>query len=144
MGGSEIFIGQAIMAGLSAVQKSQAARAQNRQLFAQQALQQQQVAASRAIEERRRKEQLRQTKAAHRARFGGLGISANSGSAAAVLNGLSTRSSLEGRDQGRLSDLRLQSIGLDFANRRRRNLLEVRNDAINRGVGLLVQNFGRF
>ncbi len=144
MGGTELIIAQAVLGGLSAVQKSQAARSQNRQLSAQQAIQEQQIAATRQIEDRRRKEQLRRDKATQRARFGALGLSASGGSAAAVLRGLSTRSALENQDRSRLFDIRLQGLGQDFSARRRRNLLEVRNDFLNKSVGFLHQNAGKF
>ena len=143
MGGTEAIIGQVVLSGLSSLQKSQAVRSQNKQLAAQQAFQEQQIATTREIEERRRKEQLRQNQAAQRARFGALGLSASGGSAAAVLRGLSTKSALRGQDQGRLSDIRLQGLRQDFTSRRRRNLLEVRNDFVNNSIGILSQNLNR-
>jgi len=140
MGGTELFIGQAV---LGVLQKSQATRAQNRQLSAQQAIQEQRIAATRQVEERRRKEQLRRNKAAQRARFGGLGLSSSGGSAAAVLRGLSTRSSLEGQDRDLLSGIELNGLRQDFDRRRRRNLLEVRKNAFNTGFSLLRQGISR-
>ena len=144
MGGTEAIIGQAVLGGLSVLRKSQAARAQNQQLAAQQAIQEQRIAATRDIEDRRRKEQLRRNTAAQRARFGALGLSANGGSAAAVLRGLSTRSDLEDRDRNRLSDIQSRGLGQDFAVRRRRNLLEVRNDFLNKSIGILDRNASKF
>lgn len=144
MGGTEAILGQVVLGGLSALRKSRAARTQNQQLAAQQAIQEQQIAASRQIEDRRRKEQLRQDRAAQRARFGALGLSAGGGSAAAVLRGLSTRSALDAQDRDRLSDIRLRGIGQGFASRRRRNLLEVRNDFLDSSIGLLKRNASKF
>jgi hypothetical protein len=140
MGGTEAILGQVVLGGLSALRKSRAARTQNQQLAAQQAIQEQQIAASRQIEDRRRKEQLRQDRAAQRARFGALGLSAGGGSAAADLRGLSTRSALDAQDRNRLSDIRLRGIGQEFTSRRRRNLLEVRNNFLDRSIGLLKRN----
>lgn len=128
---------EAIFAGISLIRGMQSARSQNRQLATQQALQERQIAATRQIEERRRKEQLRLNKAAHRARFGGLGISASGGSAAAVLQGLSTRSDLDRQDRDRLSSLRLQGLRQNFAFQRRRNLLAPRNAFFDRALGAL-------
>jgi len=140
MGGTEAILGQVVIGGLSALRKSRTARAQNKQLAAQRVNQEQQIAASRQIEDRRRKDQLRRDKAARRARFGALGVSANGGSAAAVLRGLSTRSLLENQDRNRLSDIRLRGMRQGFASRQRRNLLEVRNDFLDRTTKFLDRN----
>jgi hypothetical protein len=144
MGGTEAIIGQVIFGGLSALQKSQTARAQNQQLFARQAAQERQIVATRAIEDRRRKDQLRRDRATQSARFGARGLSASGGSAAAVSRGLSTRSALDGQDRKQLSDIALRGLGQDFAARRSRNLLEVRNDFLNRSIGILGRNAGTF
>jgi len=140
MGGTEAVIA-AIAGGASVLQQAQAASAQNRALATQQAQQQRQIEATRQIEKRRRKEQLSRDRAAQRARFGALGLSADGGSAAAVLRGLSTRASQDIADRNRLTSLRLQGLQGDFSGRRRRNLLEVRNSAFDQSIGLF-RRFG--
>ncbi len=76
------------------------------------------------IDARRRRERLRQVMAAQRARFGAQGVSASSGSAGAVLRGLSDRADREGQDANGLEAFRISGINERYDRQRRRNLLE--------------------
>ncbi|HEC91308.1 MAG TPA: hypothetical protein ENI55_06545 [Alphaproteobacteria bacterium] len=76
------------------------------------------------IDARSRRERLRQAMAAQRARFGAQGVSASSGSAGAVLRGLSERSNRAGQDANKLEAFRVGGINERYNMQRRRNLLE--------------------
>ena len=119
MGGTE-----ALIAGLTFLRTAQEARAKNRELTAQQTLQERNMAAERAIADRRNAEKQRTDKATRRALFGAAGTSSGAGSAAAVLNGLSKRSAQERFDREQLATLQLQGLRQTAASQRRKNLLE--------------------
>ncbi len=76
------------------------------------------------IDARRRRERLRQVMAAQRARFGAQGVAASSGSAGAVLRGLSDRANREGQDANKLEAFRAGGINERYDRQRRKNLLE--------------------
>lgn len=84
----------------------------------------QQIRRTQEIEEQRRRERLRQALATQRSRFGGQGISAQGGSAAALLEGLSKSIDSESRNAQSLAGFRIAAINNRLAESRRRNLLE--------------------
>ncbi|MEX2618390.1 MAG: hypothetical protein WD767_20080 [Alphaproteobacteria bacterium] len=118
MGGTE-----ALIAGLTFLRTAQEARAKNRELAAQQTLQERNMAAEREIADRRHAEKLHKDKATRRALFGAAGTSSGAGSAAAVLRGLSKRSAHDRFDRNRLDTLQLQGLRQAAASQRRKNLL---------------------
>jgi hypothetical protein len=124
MGGTEMLITQAVISGLTYMRKAQEARAQNKQLAAQQTLQERQLAAERDIADRQDAEKLRSDKATRRALFGAAGTSSGGGSAAAVLNGLSKRAAQERYERNRRATIQLQGLRQANASQRRKNLLE--------------------
>jgi hypothetical protein len=76
------------------------------------------------INARRRRERLRQIMAAQRASFGAQGISASSGSAGAVLRGLTRRANRAGQDANKLEAFRVGGINERYDRQKQKNLLE--------------------
>ena len=109
----------------AAISASQADRAAQMQIEAQNrehAMRAQQMKLRHEIEERRRKRDLKEALAARRARFGGAGIGAAGGSAAALLAGLRRKSAKAGAEAAKEKRLGLQSNLLSVENSNRRAL----------------------
>ncbi|MBF0093255.1 MAG: hypothetical protein HQL33_01565 [Alphaproteobacteria bacterium] len=87
---------------------------------------QNQLAALRATQEinqRQRQRDLAKAQAARRADFGAMGVSANGGSARAVLDGLTKAAGRDESDERRIADLRADEITAQQTARTRTNLL---------------------
>ena len=109
----------------SAVSASQANRSAQMQVEAQNREYEMRVRQAKRrheIEERRRKQALKETLAARRARYGGAGISAGGGSSAALLAGLRRKSAKAGAEAADETRLGLQSNLLSVRNSNRRAL----------------------
>ena len=109
----------------AAISASQADRAAQMQIEAQNrehAMRTQQMKLRHEIEERRRKRNLKEALAARRARFGGAGVGAAGGSAAALLAGLRRKSAKAGAEAAKEKRLGLQSNLLSVENSNRRAL----------------------
>lgn len=118
---------------VGAYKNANAALAANRQAE----LQQRQRAMD--IDARRRRERLRQVTAAQRARFGAQGVSVSSGSAGAVIRGLTRRANREGQDANELEALRVGGINDRYDRRKRKNLLEASSARKRMAFDLLRQ-----
>ncbi len=109
----------------AAVSASQADRAAQQQIEAQNReyeMRARQAKLRHEIEERRRKQDLKEALAARRARYGGAGVSAGAGSAAALLAGLRRKSAKAGAEAAEEKRLGLQSNLLSVENSNRRAL----------------------
>lgn len=121
--GSLISVATAVAgAALSASQANRAASQQVRTNNQQLAMRGQQVQLQHQTEERRRKQQLKESKATGRAKFGGAGIGSASGSAAAVLTGFQRKSAKAGAEAAADKRLGLQTNLLNVQNSNRRAL----------------------
>lgn len=119
------FIPMAAMTVLQSAQTQRQAKAQNR-VYQEQAQQRINIIRrNQEIAARKRREQLRRAKATQMAKFGAQGVSSSSGSADALLKGLSSRSAQNAQDARSLSDLRIGEINNQLSRRRRPNLLEL-------------------
>ncbi len=132
----------AISTGLSAVQKQAAAKQQAAQVETQRRQQVAQINQQQEIETKKRREQLRQTQAAQRARFAGSGINASSGSASSLLSGLARQVDEAIADTGNLNKLRIDGINSAAAAQRssllskpRETLLGGFSDILTAGIG---------
>lgn len=116
-------VSSVIGGAVAASQANQSAKAQiqaNNQAYAMQA---EQARLANEIEQRRRKEALEAGKATRRARFGAAGIGSADGSAAALIDGLQTRSARRGKEAARQRVLGLQANLLDVQSRNKMALL---------------------
>ena len=109
------------IAGAAQADRRARAEAEAQNTAVAQQLQQQALAAQ--IEERRRQEQLKRERAQRLARFGAQGIASDTGSAEAVLGGLTAESTRQGAENMRQRSLAMSSSLLDLADRNRLTLL---------------------
>lgn len=117
-------ISTAAGAALSASQANRSASEQVRANNQAAAMRNRQVQLQHQIEERRRKQQLKETKATKRARFGGAGVGSSAGSSAAVITGLQRKSGKAGAEAASDKRLGLQANLLNVQNANRKALQE--------------------
>lgn len=122
--------GFATTAALSAMQyavdsKQRGAEAKLEQQQAKAAAQSQaaQIQQAEAIDQQDRQERLRRAMATQRARFGAQGIGGG-GSSEAALAGLAAEAEREGAQDQKVSALKLQRVGQEYAYGQRRSLLD--------------------
>lgn len=135
MGGYETLV----MAGMNMIKARQQTKYQNAAIVAQQQRQTQRLEHAQSLRERQQREQLRRDQASRRARFGAAGVSSAGGSSQALLNGLAEEAEENIRNMRTSNQFQLDDLGRTATKRRRANLLEFKNQAINTGVG----TFGR-
>lgn len=117
------FAPAAIMTALEFMQNNQKQKAQQSAMSADAEMRVRQIRQSREIETRRRRERLKETMAAQRARFGAQGIG-KGGSAQALLQGLVSRTDNEESDAIESGNMRIRRINEGLLRKRRLNLLE--------------------
>ena len=126
----------AAMTALQMIQTRQQAKAKNSAATAKAQSQVQQIQRAQEIRERQRREKLRQNLARQRARFGASGTG-GSGSADAVLRGLSKETDRIISDERSLNAFPINRINSGLQQRTRRNLLEA-SSAQRRGAFSLL------
>ena len=132
----------AAMFTLGAIQKRQQAKTQERFARGQADQQIAELRLQQQTQDRRRADALRRTQATQRARFGSQGLG-GSGSASAVLDGLSAASARDAADHAGAVNTRVADINHQLGNIRRRNLLEQRNLIQNRVFGEIDKRLPR-
>jgi len=85
----------------------------------------------RGIRENQQRDRAKQQQATARANFGARGVSSTSGSAGALLDGISARTDEAISDNRRLADFGIETLRQNQQARHRSNLLEQRNSILN-------------
>ena len=132
-------VGTLTGAAISASQANRAAQTQIEARNREYEMRARQTKLRHEIEERRRKQDLKEALAARRARYGGAGVSAGAGSAAALLAGLRRKSAKAGAEAADEKRLGLQSGLLGVQNSNRRAL---RNAAFANETAAFKGSFG--
>lgn len=117
------------MAGLNMIAQQQQARAAKRAAQEQANRDLQRIHLAQQIEERNKRESLKRAEAAHRAHFGGRGIGASGGSAAAVQRGLQQQTARDLEDAAHLRQFQINDINSRSRSNQKANLLNASNAA---------------
>lgn len=134
-------ITSAVSTAIGSVQKQSQARAQARaqQTAINRQIEQQNM--QREIREKQQRDQAKRQQATARASFGARGVSSNTGSAGAVLDGIDARTDEAIADNRRIAEFGVETLRENQRAKRRANLLERRNSIMNTVVNTAGKTF---